>query len=81
MLGVADGLRALGRMPALRAAQLAHDDAARVEVDLLADSGGDESLAIASYYQGAASVREVGMLPETQRYVADVMALRGRFGP
>jgi soluble lytic murein transglycosylase-like protein len=48
---------------------------------LLADSGGDESLAIASYYQGAASVREVGMLPETQRYVADVMALRGRFGP
>jgi soluble lytic murein transglycosylase-like protein len=47
---------------------------------LLADSGGDESLALASYYQGSASVRSVGMLPDTQRYVADVMALRGRFG-
>jgi LysM repeat protein len=47
---------------------------------LIADAGGDEALALASYYQGAASVRRVGMLPDTQRYVADVMALRGRFG-
>jgi soluble lytic murein transglycosylase-like protein len=47
---------------------------------LLADAGGDQSLAVASYYQGADSVRRLGMLPETQRYVADVMALQGRFG-
>ena len=47
---------------------------------LMRDAGGDEATAIASYYQGEASVRAVGMLPETQRYVANVMALRGRFG-
>ena len=47
---------------------------------LLRDAGGDESLAAAYYYQGEASVRAVGMLPDTQRYVADVMALKARFG-
>ena len=47
---------------------------------LLRDAGGDETIAVASYYQGQASVREVGMLPETERYVANVMALRSRFG-
>jgi N-acetylmuramoyl-L-alanine amidase len=47
---------------------------------LLRDSGGDEAIALASYYQGQASVREIGMLPDTQRYVANVMALRARFG-
>jgi LysM repeat protein len=47
---------------------------------LMRDAGGDEATAIASYYQGEASVRAVGMLPETQRYVANVMALRSRFG-
>jgi LysM repeat protein len=47
---------------------------------LLRDFGGDEASAIASYYQGAASVRRIGLLPETQRYVANVMALKGRFG-
>jgi soluble lytic murein transglycosylase-like protein len=47
---------------------------------LLRDFGGDEASAVASYYQGAASVRRVGLLPETQRYVANVMALKGRFG-
>ena len=47
---------------------------------LLKDSGGDEAQAIASYYQGASSVRNRGMLPDTQRYVANVMALRARFG-
>ena len=47
---------------------------------LLRDFGGDEAAAVASYYQGAASVRRIGLLPETQRYVANVMALRGRFG-
>ena len=47
---------------------------------LLADAGGDEALAVASYYQGAGSVRQLGMLPDTQRYVANVTALKGRFG-
>jgi soluble lytic murein transglycosylase-like protein len=47
---------------------------------LLRDSGGDEAIAVASYYQGQGSVREVGMLPDTQHYVANVMALRSRFG-
>jgi soluble lytic murein transglycosylase-like protein len=47
---------------------------------LIADFGGDETLALASYYQGAASVRRLGMLPDTQRYVANVGALRARFG-
>lgn len=47
--------------------------------ELLRESGGDTPTAIASYYQGQASVRRVGMLPETQRYVANVMALRSRF--
>jgi soluble lytic murein transglycosylase-like protein len=46
---------------------------------LLADSGGNPELAAAGYYQGAASVARIGMLPETQRYVANVMALRSRF--
>jgi N-acetylmuramoyl-L-alanine amidase len=47
---------------------------------LLRDFGGDEASAVASYYQGAASVKRLGLLPETQRYVANVMALKGRFG-
>jgi soluble lytic murein transglycosylase-like protein len=47
---------------------------------LLRDTGGDETMAVAAYYQGLGSVRSQGMLPETERYVANVMALRGRFG-
>jgi LysM repeat protein len=47
---------------------------------LLADSGGDEATALASYYQGAASVRQLGLLPDTQKYVANVTALKSRFG-
>jgi LysM repeat protein len=47
---------------------------------LLTDAGGDENAAIAGYYQGLASVRERGMYDDTQRYVANVQALRGRFG-
>lgn len=47
---------------------------------LLQDSGGDPEIAAASYYQGAASVSRIGMLPETRRYVDNVMALRSRFG-
>jgi LysM repeat protein len=47
---------------------------------LVADAQGDEALAAAFYYQGEASVRKIGLLPETERYVANVSALRGRFG-
>ncbi|HET9738374.1 MAG TPA: LysM peptidoglycan-binding domain-containing protein [Solirubrobacteraceae bacterium] len=47
---------------------------------LLTDAGGDENAAIAGYYQGLASVRERGMYEDTQRYVANVQALRSRFG-
>jgi soluble lytic murein transglycosylase-like protein len=47
---------------------------------LLRDTGGDVSQAVAGYYQGLGSVRQVGMYPDTQRYVANVLALRRRFG-
>jgi soluble lytic murein transglycosylase-like protein len=47
---------------------------------LLDQTGGDEETAIAGYYQGLASVQRDGMLPETQQYVANVQALRQRFG-
>jgi len=47
---------------------------------LLKDAGGDENAAIAGYYQGLASVRDRGMFDDTQRYVENVQALRGRFG-
>jgi soluble lytic murein transglycosylase-like protein len=47
---------------------------------LLRETNGDPALAAAGYYQGLASVRRIGMLPETQRYVANVLALRSRFG-
>lgn len=47
---------------------------------LLGQTGGDPALAAAGYYQGLASVRRSGMLPETRRYVANVLALRNRFG-
>jgi soluble lytic murein transglycosylase-like protein len=47
---------------------------------LLRETNGDPAMAAAAYYQGLSSVRRIGMLPETRRYVANVMALRGRFG-
>jgi LysM repeat protein len=47
---------------------------------LLRDTNGDPATAAAAYYQGLSSVRRIGMLPETRRYVANVLALRARFG-
>jgi LysM repeat protein len=47
---------------------------------LLAETGGDESAAIAGYYQGLSSVRTRGMFDDTRQYVANVQALRSRFG-
>jgi LysM repeat protein len=43
-------------------------------------STGDPATAVAAYYQGLDSVRRIGMLPETRQYVANVLALRSRFG-
>lgn len=47
---------------------------------LLRETGGDPATAAAAYYQGLSSVRRIGMLPETRRYVDNVLALRSRFG-
>ncbi len=47
---------------------------------LLAETGDNASLAVAGYYQGIASVEAYGMYPDTQQYVADVLALQQRFG-
>ena len=47
---------------------------------LLDQTGGDPQLAAAAYYQGLGSVQAHGMYASTRRYVADVMALRARFG-
>src|SRR5436190_1924433 len=47
---------------------------------LLRETGGDEAAAAAAYYQGLGSVRAQGVLPATQQYVDNVMALRARFG-
>jgi soluble lytic murein transglycosylase-like protein len=47
--------------------------------DLLADTGGNETVAIAAYYQGLESVRARGMYPDTRHYVRDVLALQQRF--
>jgi N-acetylmuramoyl-L-alanine amidase len=47
---------------------------------LIGDAGGDLRQAVAGYYQGPSSVSSRGMLPDTERYVSNVMALRSRFG-
>jgi soluble lytic murein transglycosylase-like protein len=47
---------------------------------LLQQTGGDENAAIACYYQGCSSVRSRGMYDDTKQYVANVQALRSRFG-
>jgi soluble lytic murein transglycosylase-like protein len=45
---------------------------------LLDSHGGNLDRALASYYQGLRSVRERGPLDETERFVANIKALRGR---
>jgi soluble lytic murein transglycosylase-like protein len=47
---------------------------------LLKQTGGDENAAIAGYYQGLGSVQSRGLFDDTQKYVANVQALRSRFG-
>ncbi len=46
---------------------------------LLRRTGGDQRLAVASYYQGLTSVRSQGMLVQTRRYVTSVVALQHLF--
>ena len=45
---------------------------------LLRSFGGNERLALAAWYQGELAVRRHGPYPETQTFVADVLALKGR---
>lgn len=52
---------------------------ARFLAYLLRQNRGDVARALSSYYQGLASVRRQGPLPETHRYVANVLALRKKF--
>jgi len=47
---------------------------------LLKQTGGDTSTTIAGYYQGLGSVRSRGLYDDTKQYVANVQALRSRFG-
>jgi LysM repeat protein len=47
---------------------------------LLAQSGGDVSTAIAGYYQGLGSVRQRGLYDDTKQYVQNVQAIRARLG-
>lgn len=49
-------------------------------LDYLFDlTGGDIEASLAGYYQGLASVRRNGLYPDTARYIANVVALKGRF--
>jgi len=52
---------------------------ARFLAYLLDQTDGDVATALASYYQGLASVRRHGPGGPTRRYVADVVALRRKF--
>jgi N-acetylmuramoyl-L-alanine amidase len=47
---------------------------------LLNQTGGDEGSAIAAYYQGLGALRSRGVFDDTKQYVANVQALRSRFG-
>jgi N-acetylmuramoyl-L-alanine amidase len=46
---------------------------------LLAQTGGNQRLALAGYYQGMTSVRRSGMLPSTVQYVQGVLATSALF--
>ena len=48
-------------------------------LDYLRRTMGNEDAAIGAYYQGPNSVRQRGLLPETQHYIANVRANQSRF--
>jgi LysM repeat protein len=71
----------LARPPLNRAS--AHDNVRAGSLllrQLLREAGGNESLAIAGYYQGLGSVRQRGMYDDTKQYVSNVQAIKARFG-
>jgi soluble lytic murein transglycosylase-like protein len=45
---------------------------------MLDEFGGNRRLALAAYYQGPRAVRDVGVYPSSERYVANVLALTRR---
>jgi LysM repeat protein len=47
---------------------------------LMAETGGNASLAAAGYYQGLQSVEQNGMYSDTQQYVNSVLALQSQYG-
>jgi soluble lytic murein transglycosylase-like protein len=48
--------------------------------NLLRYYGGNETLAVAAYYQGTRSIARYGLYADTQRYVSDVQSLQVQFG-
>jgi soluble lytic murein transglycosylase-like protein len=46
---------------------------------LMKAAGGNQCVAVASYYQGFGAFQHVGVLPESQVYVRSVFTLRSRF--
>jgi N-acetylmuramoyl-L-alanine amidase len=46
---------------------------------LLKAAGGNQCVAVASYYQGFGAFQRVGVLPQSQTYVRSVFTLRSRF--
>ncbi|HEY1734125.1 MAG TPA: LysM peptidoglycan-binding domain-containing protein, partial [Acidimicrobiales bacterium] len=42
--------------------------------DLMVDTGGTPGMALASYYQGLASVEKIGLLPSTEQYASGIEA-------
>jgi soluble lytic murein transglycosylase-like protein len=45
---------------------------------LLAEFGGSERLALAAYYEGPGALHAFGVLPVSEIYIADVLALKSR---
>ena len=46
---------------------------------LINSNNGDYRAALASYYQGQASVAKNGLYDDTEQYVSNVMALKSRY--
>ena len=78
--GVFTGRYLLGKPVDLGQAEGNIETGVRFLAFLLEKTGGDERMAVAGYFQGLRSVRQSGVSPTTSRYVANVMALKQRFG-
>jgi soluble lytic murein transglycosylase-like protein len=71
--------RLVGHPVDLRDASQNADLGAALLRSLINDFDGSTRLALAAYYQGEASVRWDGLLPETARYADGIIALAKRF--